>query len=680
MRTQQFLSTKHGGSPIVAHWCAFLMVFLVTACQTAPLADGIFGDGSTLSETSPQPIALSETIPDEALTTTVRQLAYDGIKALETEDLERASRSFNLALKYDVRNSYLQFLNAMTYHLRGLQGDAQDLTLAKTGYRIAQDFDPTNWLAAFYEGLLHADTKNWRAAQDSFARALLLDRENPDILYQLAKSSYYARDLETALSALNRLEAAGVEEKMAPKLTRALAVTNAGANQPDRARDYFERYKEHEPNKRQIKRLSRRLNSWASFHSRHVRGGEDMQLAQFALPSADDEDEAEDNSAGDAEDSFSNETPDEPDEAESVFSPPPSEDEEDNSAAEDKRDIADAEQEEELPPEDQNPMVVVDVVIIRTEDDISTSNGINLLTGLQLQFGDPLNGTPGFGYVAENIEEFIDPTDTEKTRTITKSISVPAVTYSLNIANAADGRNEILARPTLVAMPGETSEFFSGVEVNAAAVSGGDGDSVSIDKEIGVKLSVRPELLEDNLVRLDVEAERTFLTTPSNSIIFEFRIDTTKTSINAAVTMGFGQTLILGGLSERERENNLDGVPYIRNVPLLRRLFSTETTRDFNKSVLILITPRRAISIDKDEEAFERQLRAFTDREGALERLSYAYRDWFKPTSNVEKIFQHMNSNDLYVEFKTGDFRLESWQRDQEHTARLSEALDYLFY
>jgi type II secretory pathway component GspD/PulD (secretin) len=58
--------------------------------------------------------------------------------------------------------------------------------------------------------------------------------------------------------------------------------------------------------------------------------------------------------------------------------------------------------------------------------------------------------------------------------------------------------------------------------------------------------------------------------------------------------MQFGETLVLGGLSEKEDSVVRDGVPILQDVPVLQYFFSNEQTVDFHKSVLILITPRRA--------------------------------------------------------------------------------------
>ncbi len=105
--------------------------------------------------------------------------------------------------------------------------------------------------------------------------------------------------------------------------------------------------------------------------------------------------------------------------------------------------------------------------------------------------------------------------------TLTKTLTLPAITYSLNVANAGATRNEILARPSLVAISGQKSEFFSGENIKAATVSTtAQQGATEVDKDIGVKLGVTPTFLSDGGVKLLVEVERTFLTTISANVTF----------------------------------------------------------------------------------------------------------------------------------------------------------------
>ena len=338
----------------------------------------------------------------------------------------------------------------------------------------------------------------------------------------------------------------------------------------------------------------------------------------------------------------------------------------------------DADEEEAETEDDPNKMVIVDVVIIRTEEDLSTSAGVNLLNGLTLQFGQTDQSNAGYSIYQQRTK-----TDASVTDTITRAISIKSINYSLNIANSNVDRNEILARPTLVAMNGQSSEFFSGVEVNAAAVGGSnsDGATVEVDKEIGVKLSLTPEFLDDGRIKLDVTAERTFLTTPNtSSVTFTLRIDTSKTNVHANVAMNYGETLILSGLSEKETERTRDGVPLLQDIPGIQYLFSKKTTRDFQKSVLILLTPRPANYVYQSAAGKKQTRKRQRSSERALSELQARYSDWFKPYPNWASVFHHMQANSLYREFRTGDVRMESWATQETLEDRLKSALDFLYF
>ncbi|NQV86751.1 MAG: type II and III secretion system protein [Woeseiaceae bacterium] len=324
----------------------------------------------------------------------------------------------------------------------------------------------------------------------------------------------------------------------------------------------------------------------------------------------------------------------------------------------------------------ESNMVVVDVVLIGTQEDVRDSRGINLLNGLQLQFGDPLTGAAGLGYSSTNTKDNLNSGLAQGTQTITRMISIPAVTYSLNIANSADANNQVLAKPSLVAQAGETSEFFSGTEILAAAVSGGNGDSVSVQKEVGVKLAVTPEMLPNDFLRLHVVAERTFLTDPSNSVVFEFRLDTTKTNVNSTVTMKFDETLILGGLSERETSKSADGVPGLMDIPLLNLLFSQRVERQFERSVLILITPRRPQYTRQDTSRRDAADQKMSNLERDIERLEERNRDWFTPRPTFNSVLKKLQGREFFEEFRTGDVHIQSWQNDvngQQHIAMIQD-------
>lgn len=601
-----------------------LAVLAVAGCQT------VGQDGAYFSDFNGRP---SGQISPIAQTSVIKELVRASTDALKAQKLDQASLLINQALKLDITNADLQFLNGLTYHLMGTAGDAGKYVLAEQGYQQALKFDPGNLAAQYQLGLLYMDQRRNGLAQGYFAAVALHRGDDPSVLYHLAAASYYARDPKTSEAALKRLMQVDPDARNKPEVLRAAALSLAAMDDRDGAAEYLTAYRKAATDARAATYLERRVGGWQSFYDNDAK----TMLAQFS-------DGVPYNEPGNA---FGIEQA--PRNVDSLYGAP--------SAA----------PMETMPKDDEfteSDMVVVDVVLIGTQEDVRDSRGINLLNGLQLQFGDPLTGTAGLGYSSTNTNDGLDSGLAESTQTITRMISIPAVTYSLNIANSADANNQVLAKPSLVAQTGQTSEFFSGTEILAAAVSGGSGDSVSVQKEVGVKLAVTPEILPNNRLRLHVVAERTFLTDPSNSVVFEFRLDTTKTNVNSTVTMKFDETLILGGLSERETSRSADGVPGLMDIPGINLLFSQRVKRDFERSVLILITPRRPqytrqAASDRDDTTAR-----MSNLERDIERLQQRNKDWYTPRPTFNEILGRLQGREFFEEFRSGDVRVVPWQND----------------
>jgi len=624
----------------------------LASCQTAGLNGGPAVQADRTSVAS-----AGKPAQDNAIQALVRQ----STKALQDGNLQDASRFINLALKLDITNPDLQFLNGLTYHMIGVRGDATKFELAEQGYMQALKLDPGNLSARYQLGLLYMDQRRYGLAQEYFAAVALHRGNDPAVLYSLASASYYAHDPKTAEAALRRLMNVAPEAKNDPDVLKAEALSLSAMDDRTGAAAFAEAYRKAASDRNEARELRNRIKNWKTFYESDAK----LIEAQYG---ASDPYGAGANPYGQSADPYGQSAtpygqPADPYGAQATGQsgqPYP------GAGAAAGGAFADP------------SMVVVDVVLIGTQEDIRDSRGINLLNGLQLQFGDPLTGTAGFGLTTTRTKDNRNSGLAQNTQTITRQISIPAVTYSLNIANSLDANNQILAKPSLVAQNGETSEFFSGTEILAAAVSGGSGDSVSVQKEVGVKLSIKPEILPDDLIRLHVVAERTFLTDPSNSVVFEFRLDTTKTNVNSTVTMKFGETLVLGGLSERETSKSSDGVPGLMNIPVLQYLFSTRVKRQFERSILILLTPRRPIYTRQAQEDRAATEQKMSTLERDLNRLERRNSDWYTPRPTFDEIRDKLQRPEFFEEFRVGDVRVQSWQNDPstlDHIARVQKRL-----
>ncbi len=611
---------------------ALPIIMMLAGCQT--LGETGFSTSNASLETQGQGFEVAAM----RNASVIHELVNATMGKLKSNEFDEASRLVNVALKMDITNSDLQFLNGFVYHLMGKSGDASKFELAEQGYKQSLQFDPGNIVAQYQLGHLYMDQRRYGLAQLEFAAVAQHYGDDPHVLYNLAAASYYAHDPETAEGALKQLIEIEPEKASDPNVVKAMAVSLAAMNDAA-AGDYLESYRDFVDDPGKVRMLERRLSGWDSFYDTDAK----VLLAQFqgsdpyGIPS-----QPSQPSYGGSGSAYGG----------SAYGQ--------SSAPLPTVDVPGANGSFS-----DTSMVVVDVVLIGTQEDVRHSRGVNLLNGLQLQFGDPLSGTPGYSIGSNRVKDYHNDGYERSTQTITRMISIPAVTYSLNIANSADADNQVLAKPSLVAQTGQTSEFFSGTEILAAAVSGGNGDSVSVQKEVGVKLAITPEILPDDMLRLHVVAERTFLTDPSNSVVFEFRLDTTKTNVNSTVTMKFDETLILGGLSERETSKSVDGVPLLMDIPGLNMLFSQRTEREFERSVLILLTPRRPQFARQSEESRNAIIEELSPLEQDLERLHRRHKDWFTPRPAFNEILEKIRGQEFFAEFRSGDVDLVSWHDDE---------------
>ena len=89
--------------------CVIVSSFLLIGCQS--VSEFVAEDNLPSSRTS---VSAYESIPKEKINSETRLLASQAVKALEDNNLELASNLINRALKLDITNSQLQFLNGLS--------------------------------------------------------------------------------------------------------------------------------------------------------------------------------------------------------------------------------------------------------------------------------------------------------------------------------------------------------------------------------------------------------------------------------------------------------------------------------------------------------------------------------------------------------------------------------------
>jgi len=233
-------------------------------------------------------------------------------------------------------------------------------------------------------------------------------------------------------------------------------------------------------------------------------------------------------------------------------------------------------------------MAIVDVVIIRRQEGRSTSNGINLMDALTLQFGSKLINSER----TTMTDRLSSSTTSDAVTTVQNvNLAIPSVTYSLNIANAAGSNSSIDAHETLLVYNGVTSKVFSGNTLTFA--TSGQLNAQSFTKEVGFSLAVTPKFIAKDSVSLTIFTGLETFDLGRSAGSFNEAVQTEKSSSEITVDMNFGETVLVSGGRFENFQSTRSSTPLLGKVPLIGNLFSNRRNRYVKDDLLIILSVRR---------------------------------------------------------------------------------------
>lgn len=106
-------------------------------------------------------------------------------------------------------------------------------------------------------------------------------------------------------------------------------------------------------------------------------------------------------------------------------------------------------------------------------------------------------------------------------------------------------------------------------------------------EEAGIKLTVTPQITNNRMVLLDIEAENSSAELSNTDVGVVFN----RQRAESKVLVSDGEAAVIGGLTVTERTKFRSGIPFLMDLPLIGRLFSQNTTNETKRDLLILVTP-----------------------------------------------------------------------------------------
>ncbi|MCB1801380.1 MAG: type II secretion system secretin GspD [Gammaproteobacteria bacterium] len=163
-------------------------------------------------------------------------------------------------------------------------------------------------------------------------------------------------------------------------------------------------------------------------------------------------------------------------------------------------------------------------------------------------------------------------------------------------ALASETNLSVISSPSLLVLNNEEATIQVGDEVPVSvqqqqATTANSNIINSIEyRETGILLRVKPRVNAGGLVIMEVEQEASQVPSTNNTDPLTPRIRQRK--IKSTVAVNSGDTIVLGGLIENNRDRSESGVPLLHKVPGLGPLFGFKEDNQGRTELIVLITPR----------------------------------------------------------------------------------------
>lgn len=157
----------------------------------------------------------------------------------------------------------------------------------------------------------------------------------------------------------------------------------------------------------------------------------------------------------------------------------------------------------------------------------------------------------------------------------------------LEIAAAQEeNRAEIVASPRIITSNKTKARIEQGVEIPYEEATSSGATSVAFKKAV-MSLEVTPHITKDDRINMELLVTRD---SQGDEVSGVPTIDTRK--VQTQVLVDNGETVVLGGIFEKNSSETSSKVPLLGDIPILGRLFRIEKVSDQKKELLIFVTPK----------------------------------------------------------------------------------------
>ena len=146
----------------------------------------------------------------------------------------------------------------------------------------------------------------------------------------------------------------------------------------------------------------------------------------------------------------------------------------------------------------------------------------------------------------------------------------------------------IISNPRITTVDNREAKILVGQKI-PLIVQDVAGNAVSQLQTIGIQLKVTPHLTQDKKIIMDLHPEVSALATRST---VQGGVIINTSEADTRVMVDDGQTAVIGGLIRTDESSVRQGVPLIKDIPLVGLLFRSQNNTRTNRELIIFVTPR----------------------------------------------------------------------------------------
>ncbi|MFP4623675.1 MAG: type II secretion system protein GspD, partial [Gemmatimonadota bacterium] len=224
---------------------------------------------------------------------------------------------------------------------------------------------------------------------------------------------------------------------------------------------------------------------------------------------------------------------------------------------------------------------LIEVLIVEVRRDRNHEVGVSfgsidsLSTGFDDRVGAALRGTAGGDF----------------TLTV-RDLGYLGVDAAVSILSA-NGDVRILSRPVVLAQNNQEARILVGAErpfvqvFRSLPTESAIRDQIVQYRDVGTELTITPTINPDGYVNLEVIQE---VSTATSETQFGAPVISTREAATRLFVRD-GQSVVIGGLIDEQRDRTRSGVPFLKDIPVLGYLFGTTRDHRIQSELFLFLTP-----------------------------------------------------------------------------------------